>query len=102
MDFKKYLPNYLIVKNVLTIDGITSHKYFITTVDELNLKLFVHQNIVSWHPLIIKGGSNFYYFKGIKKADFAIASFCLNNQNYDDNYNSLILENYFLKNSYEI
>lgn len=102
MDFKKYLPKYLIVKNVLTIDGFTTHKYFITTPNELNLKLFEHKNIISWHPLIVKSGHNFYYFKGLKQSDFAIASFCLNNQNYEPSYNNKILENYFNKNSFEI
>lgn len=102
MDFKKYLPKYLIVKNVLTIEGCTSHKYFITTPDEVNLKLFTHKNIISWHPLIVRNGSNFYYFKGLKKSDFAIASFCLNNQNYEPEYNTRVLENYFNKNSFEI
>ena len=102
MDFNKYLPKYLIVKNVLSIEGCTSLKYFITTHKELNMRLFNHKNIISWHPLIIRSGRNFYYFKGLKANDFAIASFCLGNQNYDPSYNNKILENYFNKNSFEI
>lgn len=102
MDFNKYLPKYLIVKNVFTINNSTTHRYFISQSSNLNLGLFDHEHIQSWHPLIIKDGHNFYYFKGLKKTDFMIATFCLNNENFDQTYNNNILENYFNKNSFEI
>lgn len=102
MDFSKYLPKYLIVKNVFNINNSTTHRYFISQSKDLNMKFFDHDKIQSWHPLIVKDGNNFYYFKGIKKQDFLIASFCLNNETFDQNYNNSILENYFTKNSFEI
>lgn len=102
MDFNKYLPQYLIVKNVFNIDNSTTHRYFITKTSDLNLKFFTNDKIQSWHPLVIKDGNNFYYFKGIKKQDFIIATFCLNNENFDIDYNNRILENYFERNSFEI
>lgn len=102
MDFCKYLPKYLIVKNVFNINDCTTHRYFITKVSDLNMNYFKHDKIQSWHPLIIKDGHNFYYFKGLKKQDFAIATFCINNENFDQGYNNSILENYFNHNSFEI
>jgi len=102
MEFDKYLPKYLIVKNVLTLDSITTHHYFLTRASEVNAKFLKHENIVSWHPLIVKDGKNFYYFKGLKETDFLLANFCINNETFDAKYNSLILENYFNKNSFEI
>lgn len=102
MDFNKYLPKFLIVKNVFNLDQLTTHRYFITKLEDLNMKFFTNDKIQSWHPLVVKDGNNFYYFKGLKKQDFILATFCLNNQNFDQDYNNAILENYFNKNSYEI
>ena len=102
MDYTKYLPKYLIVKNVLSVDSITTHHFFITESSNVNTKLFKENNIVSFHPLILKHGNNFYYFKGLKETDYCLAKFCLENGSFDEKYNSMILENYFNKNSYEI
>lgn len=102
MDFNKYLPKYLIVKNVFTFENSTIHRYFISKASDLNMKYFSHDKIQSWHPLVIRDGNNFYYFKGIKKQDFIIATFCLNNVMFDQQYNNSILENYFNKNSFEL
>lgn len=102
MDFGKYLPKYLIVKNVFNINNSTTHRYFISKVEDLNMKYFNHDKITSWHPLIIKDGNNFYYFKGLKKQDFILATFCINNENFDQTFNNSILENYFNHNSFEI
>lgn len=102
MDFSKYLPKYLIIKNVLNLNGSTVTRYFISLSQDLNLDYFKNNNIQSWHPLIVKDGSNFYYFKGLKQQDFLLASFVLNNENCEPEYNNQILENYFEKNSYEI
>ncbi|MBQ0045359.1 MAG: hypothetical protein KBS35_00500 [Mycoplasma sp.] len=102
MDFSKYLPKYLIIKNVFNLENSTTHRYFISQAKDLNMKYFVHDKIKSWHPLIIKDGNNFYYLKGLRKQDFMIATFCLNNECFDQTYNNNILENYFEKNSFEI
>lgn len=102
MDFSKYLPKFLIVKNVFNLENSTTHRYFIARSKDLNMKYFVHDKIYSWHPLIIRDGNNFYYFKGLQEQDFMLATFCLNNQNFDQVYNNSILENYFNKNSFEI
>jgi len=102
VDFSKYLPKYLIIKNVLTIDGCTVCKYILTKSDDVNLDKLQHKNIQSWHPLIVKDGKNFYYFKGLKKSDYSIASFCINNETYESAFVNQVLENYFNKNSFEI
>ena len=102
MDFNKYLPKCLIIKNVLNLNQSTIARFFIIRKENLNPKYFTHNKIVSWHPFIIKDGNNFYYFKGIKEIDFLLAGFCLNNENFEQNFNNKVLENYFEKNSFEI
>ncbi|XQP56002.1 MAG: hypothetical protein ACOQNY_01275 [Mycoplasmoidaceae bacterium] len=102
MDFLKYLPKYLIIKNVFNLNNSTTHRYIISQSKDLNMKYFAHDKILSWHPLVLKDGNNFYYFKGMKRQDFIIASFCLNNQNFEQIFNNSVLENYFEKNSFEI
>lgn len=102
MDYAKYLPKYLIIKNVLTLDSITTHHYILSKASEVNTSFFKEKNILSFHPLIVKDGNNFYYFKGLKETDYMLASFCVNNGTFDEQYNAMILENYFNKNSFEI
>lgn len=101
MDFNKYLPPFLIIKNVLTIDSHISSRYILANRDELNTKFF-QRKIQSWHPLVLKDGNNFYYLKGMDKQNYILAKFCLSVDTFGLDYNSKILENYFEHNSFEI
>ncbi|MCQ3915222.1 MAG: hypothetical protein MJ195_00155 [Mycoplasmoidaceae bacterium] len=47
MDFEKYLPKFLIVKNVFNLENSTTHRYFITRSKDLNMKYFAHDKIYS-------------------------------------------------------
>ena len=103
MDFSKYLPKYLIIKNVLNIYGVTTHHFLLLKSLEINPKFLNSNSILSWHPLIIKDSHNFYYFKGIKHIDYLLINFCQNNTSLGgEKYNETILENYFNKNSFEL
>ena len=102
MNFSKYLPKYLIIKNVLNIYGITTHHFLLLKSQEINTNFLNNNSILSWHPLIVKDGHNFYYFKGIKHIDYLLVKFCLNNESFGKKYSKTILENYFNKNSFEL
>lgn len=89
------LPNYMIVKCVINFDTITSSFYFIAKLSQLNKKYLNNQNILSFHPLIIRDGNKFYHLKKINENDYYLINFCLNIDSIDLTLNNTILENYF-------
>ena len=89
------LPNYMIVKCVVNFDTITTSFYFITQLSQLNKKYLNNQNVLSFHPLIIRDGDKFYHLKKINENDYFLINFCLNVDSNDLTLNNVILENYF-------
>lgn len=89
------LPNYIIVKCVVNFDTITTSFYFIARLNQLNKKYINDQNVLSFHPLIIRDGDKFYHLKKIDENDYFLINFCLNIDSIDHTLNNTILENYF-------
>lgn len=89
------LPNFMIVKTVINVNHCTSCFYFVTKLSSLNQKYLNKQNILSYHPLIIKDKQKFYHIKKINEEDFLLINFCFENDPDDLAINNLILENYF-------
>ena len=89
------LPNFMIVKCIINFDTITTSFYFIAQLSQLNKKYLNNQNILSFHPLIIRDEDRFYHLKKVNENDYFLINFCLNVDSDDPTLNNLILENYF-------